>query len=196
MEFSLPRTVTINGTEHEIRTDFRVILTIMEMLEDPDLTGNDKAEGLLQLFYMEPEAVYRNAKEAVEACYSFIDMGEQKSGKSPRVMDWEQDFRYIVAPVNRVLGCECREIPYDFEKNTGGLHWWTFMAAYMEIGGDCVFSHIVSIRDKQARGKKLEKHEREWLNRNRSIVELRQKFSDAETDLARSWMTGGKEDNG
>ena len=106
-------------------------------------------------------------------------------------MDWEQDFNYIIAPINRVLGKEIREIPYDFDANTGGLHWWTFMSAYMEIGGDCMFSQIVSIRDKQARGKKLEKYEREWLRRNADIVNLKQKFTGKENELFHEWM-GGK----
>lgn len=191
MIYDLPKTVTIDGAELPIHYDYRVILTILELLNDPDLPDTLKAEGMIELFFCDPPAV-RNVKAAVEACYDFIDMGEAPGKKSPRVMDWEQDFRYIVAPVNRVLGFECREIPYDYENNTGGLHWWTFMGAYQEIGGDCLFSQIVNIRDKLARGKKLEKHEREWLNRNRQLVDLKQKMSQAENDLASAWMSGGK----
>ena len=191
MIYDLPKTATVGGEELDIRYDYRVILTILEMLNDPDLSNKSKAEGMIELFFVEPERV-RDAKAAVEACYDFIDMGAQPGKTSPRVMDWEQDFRYIVAPVNRVLGFECREVPYDYENNTGGLHWWTWMAAYMEIGGDCLFSQVVNIRDKLARGKKLEKYEKEWLNRNRQLVDLKQKMSQAENDLASAWMGGGK----
>ena len=35
--FGLPTTVTVSGTEYPVRTDFRVILEIFVMLEDPDL---------------------------------------------------------------------------------------------------------------------------------------------------------------
>lgn len=193
MKYTLPKTVAVGGEELAIRTDFRVILTIMEAISDPDLSVQDRALCLIELFYMEPDRV-RNAKEAVEACYSFIDMGEPSGKKSPRVMDWKQDFKYIIAPVNRVLGCEARGIEYDYDTNTGGLHWWTFMAAYMEIGGDCMFSQIVSIRDKQARGKKLEKYEKEWARRNSDLIAFRQKFSEDESELAKEWMIGGKKD--
>ena len=82
---------------------------------------------------------------------------------------------------------------YDIETNTGGLHWWTFLSAYMEIGGDCLFSQIVSIRDKKARGKKLEKYEKDWLRRNSDLVEFKVKYSDEENELAREWMGGGKD---
>lgn len=191
MIYDLPKTVTIDNEEHAIRYDYRVILTILEMLNDPDLPDALKAEGMIELFYCDPSGI-RNIKAAVEACYDFIDMGAQPGKKSPRVMDWEQDFRYIIAPINRVLGCEARSVPYDYDANTGGLHWWTFMGAYQEIGSDCLFSQVVNIRDKLARGKKLEKYEREWLNRNRQLVDLKQKMSQAENDLASAWMSGGK----
>ena len=191
MIYDLPKTATVGGEELDIRYDYRVILTILELLNDPDLSNESKAEGMIELFFVEPERV-RDARAAVEACYDFIDMGEASDKKSPRVMDWEQDFRYIIAPINRVLGCECREIPYDYDSNTGGLHWWTFMSAYMEIGSDCMFSQIVSIRDKLARGEKLEKYEKKWLSRNRRLVDFKQKFSQAEDALASAWMSGGK----
>ena len=191
MNYYLPKTVIVGGESLQIRYDFRVILEILEMLGDPELDAADKAEALITMFYVEPERL-KNAKEAIEQCYNFIDMGEQNNTKSPRLVDWEQDFNYIIAPINRVLGREVRDIPYDVETNTGGLHWWTFMGAYMEIGGDCMFSQIVSIRDKKARGKKLEKHEKEWLRRNSHIVNFKRKYSETENVLAKEWMGGGK----
>lgn len=191
MNYYLPKTVTVGGEDLQIRYDFRVILEILEMLADPELEAAEKAEALITMFYVNPEQL-TDAKEAVEQCYAFIDMGEENNTKSPRLVDWEQDFNYIIAPINRVLGREVREIPYDVENNTGGLHWWTFMSAYMEIGGDCMFSQIVSIRDKKARGKKLEKHEKEWLRRNQHIVDFKRKYSEAENELAKEWMGGGK----
>ena len=40
--FSLPTTVTVAGTEYPIRTDFRVILEIFVMQEDPDLSDTER----------------------------------------------------------------------------------------------------------------------------------------------------------
>ena len=193
MNYFLPKTVQIDNKEYAIRYDFRVILTIIEALNDLELQGIEKAQAVFELFYVAPEDI-TNYEEAIQQCYRFIDMGEERSKKkSPRVMDWEQDFNYIIAPINRVLGAEIREIPYDYDKNTGGLHWWTFMSAYMEIGGDCMFSQIVSIRDKRARGKKLEKHEQQWFKRNIELVEFKRKYSEAENELFKEWMGGGKD---
>ena len=97
------------------------------------------------------------------------------------MVDWEQDFPYIIAPINRVLGQEIRSVPY--------LHWWTFISAYYEIG-DCTFAQIVSIRDKKARGKKLEKAEAEWYKKNQNLVDFRKVYSDTEKDFLKQWGAG------
>ena len=187
MNFYLPKAVTIDGESYPIRYDFRVILEIILMLQDGDLDGIDKAQALLTMFYV--DRVPKDLKAAVEACMNFIDNSDKSrpQKKRPQLTDWEQDFDYIIAPVNRVLGFDARGVEYDPQANTGGLHWWTFLSAYMEIGGDCLYSQIVSIRDKQARHKKLEKYEREWLNRNGDLVRLKRKYTDSEEKLLAEW---------
>lgn len=185
MNFSLPKSVTIDGEEYAIRYDFRVILEIIVMLQDEELDGADKAEALLTMFYV--DRFPADVNKAVDACFDFIDNSDRPKRKQPRLTDWEQDFEYIIAPVNRVLGYETRAVDYDPQTNTGGVHWWTFLSAYMEIGGDCLYSQIVSIRDKQARKKKLEKSERDWLRRNGDLVRLKSRYTQTEEDLIKEW---------
>lgn len=195
LNLTLPKTIEIDGEELDIRYDFRVIIEILIMLIDPELSNDDKAEALITMFYLEPERI-RNTKAAVDAAYRFIDANsDRKPQKGERLTDWEQDFDYIVSPINRILGYECRAVDYDVNSNTGGVHWWTFMAAYMEIGGDCLFSQIVSIRDKLARKKKLEKYEREWLRRNADLVNIKTKYTSKEDEILSAWTKGAK-DNG
>ena len=47
MEYTLPKTVNIDGEEYEIRADFRVILTILELLGDRELSGDQLRNELL-----------------------------------------------------------------------------------------------------------------------------------------------------
>lgn len=187
MNFGLPKSVSINGKSFAIRYDFRVIIEILVMLEDPDLSGEDKTFALIDMFYYDDISP---SEEAISKAMDFIDMGQKGGKKRHRLMDWEQDFSLIIAPVNHVLGYEARSVEYDIETNTGGVHWWTFLSAYMEISGDSTFAQIVAIRDKQARGKKLEKYEKDWANRNKDLVSLKRKYSENEQEFINSVIGG------
>ena len=96
-----------------------------------------------------------------------------------KLMDWGQDFRYIVAPINRVLGKEVRELEY--------LHWWTFISAYYEIG-DCFFAQIVRIRNLKAKGKPLDKTDQQLYRENRELVDLKTNFTAAEDAVINAWL--------
>ena len=96
-------------------------------------------------------------------------------------MDWEQDFPYIIAPVNRVIGHEIRAEAY--------LHWWTFLSAYMEIG-ECTFAQIVHIRDARNRGKRLDDADREWYRRNHKLVDIKTRYTAAEEEFMKMWGGG------
>ena len=179
MIYDLPETLTVMGEERPIRSDYRAALDICAALADPELTGREKTLAALCICYPRLEEI-----PPLERCFWFLDGGEeaaQGSRPGPRLMDWEQDFSRIVAPVNRVLGREVRE---------GPCHWWTFLSAYYEIGGDCLFAQIVRVRDALARGKKLDKTDRDWYRRNRELVDLRKKYTSEEQQLLKEWGGG------
>lgn len=187
MEYGLPKSVCIGGKEFEIRYDYRVILDIFEVLNDADLNDNARAYTVLNMFYMDFDSL-TDYEAAVKECFRFINGGNIEENQKRRVqlMSWAQDFQYIVAPVNRVLGYEMRAIDYDFAENTGGIHWWTFLSAYFEIG-DCLFAQIVRIRELKSKGKPLDKQDREFYRNNRDIIDLKVKVSDAENELIKQW---------
>ena len=176
--FDLPTFVTVSGTEYPVRTDFRVILEIFVMLDDLDLTDADKTEALLRMFYSERPS---DPDTALQAFTDFVDPRHGSQGKKPsgRLIDWQQDFDLMVAPINHILGFECRAAEY--------LHWRTFLSAYLEIPPESVFARVLRIREKLRTGKKLEKNERTWYNKNRDLVHLRPKFSKAEEELIEAW---------
>ncbi len=176
----LPKTVDVCGREYPIRSDYRVILDICRVLDDTDYSQYDKALAVLVAFYPDisdiPQAHY---KEALEWCMWFIRCGdEEPDGKTPRLIDWDQDIRYIVSPINRVAGMEVRDVEY--------MHWWTFIGYFSEIG-DCLFAQIVNVRQKLATGKTLNKDEREFYRKNRKLVDLKQRYTTQESELIRVW---------
>lgn len=192
MIYDLPTSVEIDGVTYQIRSDYRAVLDILAALSDPELSDSDRAEAMLDIFYFEPtylEMPLGDYEEAIQKFMWFLNCGneEKSEKKQPKLMDWEQDFPLIVSPVNRVLGHDIRAIQYDRENNTGGLHWWTFMSAYQEIG-DCLFAQVVGIRRKKTMGKKLDKSEQEFYRNNRELVEFKHKYTEKENDLISMWV--------
>lgn len=183
MMYDLPTALEIDEVMHEIRSDFRVALDINAALNDPDLSETDKSRAVIKMLYPNYEMI-RNTGEALKKASWFLACGEDDdAGRTNlKTMDWEQDFKLIIAPINRVLGYEARAIPYDLQTNTGGLHWWTFVAAYYEIG-ECAFANAVAIRNKLMKGKRLEKWEQEFYRENRKMIDLNAKTSSEEQAL-------------
>ena len=180
MQYSLPKSLPVGGVAHEIGSDYRVILDICIALNDPELSDRQKAYVALRFFYPQYAKIPpAHHEEALKQCFWFIDGGEATTQPTgPRLISWEQDVKLIVAPVNRILGKEVRELEY--------LHWWSFLSAYYEIG-DCLFNQIVGIRSKKAKGQKLDKGEQEFYRNNRDLVDIKTTFSKRENDELAKW---------
>ena len=134
-------------------------------------------QSLMALFY-EGEVPREYELEAMEFLSVFISYGEKDPKPAPKLIDWEQDTRVIVADVNKVAGMEIRALPY--------LHWWTFLSYFCAIG-EGQLSTVVSIRDKLRRGKKLEKWEQDFYRENKSLVDLKTRYS-AEELSEQEWL--------
>ena len=171
---NLPHSVLVNGREYKVRTDFRTVLRILHAANDPELEDWEKLYVCLYDFYEDFYGIPTDDYEAAyKAAVDFFDHGlpSKDPAKSPRVMDWEQDEAILFPAINKVAGFEVRTAKH--------LHWWTFMGFYMEIS-DGVFSSVLNLRMKKAKGKKLEKAEREYWNANKDICNLRPKLTAAE----------------
>lgn len=167
----LPKTLEVAGKEYPIRTDFRTILVIFQALNDPELEEADKAIVILQSLY---EEIPEDLQTALDKAAWFMDGGKELSEKSEKpVMDWEQDEQMIFSAVNKVAGYETRTAEY--------LHWWTFLGFFNEIG-EGLFSTVTNIRRKKNRGRKLDKTEREFCQRNKELVTLKKRLSREEQE--------------
>lgn len=173
---TLPKTVNVAVTERRVRTDARVALLILIMLQDPDLTPADKTEALLRMFYPD-EVPPEQREEAVKACLKFLQ--PQAGGKGrPGLVDWEHDLPLMIAPVNHILGTEIR---------AEAVHWHSFLSAYLEIGPDTLYARVLTLREKTRSGQKLTKEERTWVRRNRHLIDPPKKLSAAEQKILEKW---------
>jgi hypothetical protein len=180
----LPESLNISGKDYNIRSDYRNVLELFQVFNDPELETSDKWIVAIYMFFedFQDEEDIANAilndgfsaEEAAKKISWFISGGKDNRNDTrpePPTFDWEQDEQMIFAAINNVAKKEVREVEY--------MHWWTFLGYFNEIG-DGSFSFIVSIRHKLNHGKKLEKYEREFLNENKDKIILRKKLTEEE----------------
>lgn len=161
----LPTTLNVNGIEREIRPDYRNILQIISALNDDDLRDGEKVYVCLRRLYADfPSIPKDDYAAAYDEAAAFIECRKSSDKPGPKVIDWEQDEQLIFAAVNKVAGMEVRALDH--------LHWWTFLGYFQSIDRDDILGFILTIRQKKAKHKKLEKYETEFFNANRSLCEM------------------------
>lgn len=160
----LPTSLELGGQYYEIRSDFRVVLSIFQAFDTTELNDFEKAYVCVKCLFVDdiPDELF---EEATKKAYWFCDGGDMPKSEPTKIktLDWEHDEVIIFPAVNKAAGCEIRELKY--------MHWWTFLGYFGEIGeGLC--STVMNIRHKRADGKKLDKWEREFLRKHKELVIL------------------------
>lgn len=180
---ALPEVLTVGGEDYPIRTDYRNILQVFEAFQDPDLQPEEKWIVAIYLLFEDfscDDDVLQAAQngfdleEAMKQISWFISAGQpEKQVLEQPTYNWTQDEQMIFSAVNKVAGRETRELEY--------LHWWTFLGYFNEVG-EGTFSFIVGIRHKLNKGKKLEKHEKEFLSHNKELVLMKKPLTKEEQE--------------
>ena len=178
MNYGLPTELEFDGQNYKIRNngDYRMVLDVIAALKDDELTSSERLQVALYIFYEEYQKII-DIETAIDRMMWFLNNGETEkdhdSSEKP-IMDWNHDFKLLVAPINKILGVEIRAVPY--------LHWWTFLSGYMEIG-EGTFQTVISIRKKRQKGQKLENWEREFYQKNRSTIDLPSNLTEEEKEF-------------
>ena len=164
--YDLPSSLMIGGRVYAIRTGWRTVMDIFSAMNDPELDTDGKAIAMLTILYPEHDLIpQQDIPEAITKACEFLDCGQQeKEGQRPRLLDWEQDAPLIVPAVNAVSGRDIRLDP--------NLHWWTFFGMFMSVEGG-LFGSVLRVRQKKAKGKKLDKWEEEFYRENKKLVDLK-----------------------
>lgn len=137
---TLPEAVTVGGNVFSICSNFRTVLKILRMLDDPDLPSAHKRSLALSWFYQGtlPE---ESLEDAMKAFQTFVRRNEHSSGSdaSKPVFDYEQDAVEIYASFMHLY-----RIDLLGEEN---LHWWTFSALLDgALQTDCALREKIRIR--------------------------------------------------
>lgn len=155
----LPKTLNVGGKNYKIRSDYRDIFRIISAFNDPELSNQEKVYVCMAKIYVDFESIPKDDFEAAyKAAISFIECNNKNDRPNPKIIDWEKDEQLMFPAINKVAGYEVRAVPY--------LHWWTFLGYFQGIDREDTWGFILTIRQKRAKHKKLEKYEQDFYNAN------------------------------
>ena len=139
-----PITLDVDGKEYSINWSLRPALRIMMAFQDDTLLQAEQVAILLSNIY--GEEIPENTEEAVKQAIWFLDCGEESEGEANpmRLYSYEKDASLIYAAFRQTHGIDLSE-----EK----IHWWKFVALFMDVGQETTFTHLVSLRKRVKTGK-------------------------------------------
>ena len=158
----LPESIDISGEIYKINTDFRTCLKTIMAFEDAELTPQEKASILLSNLFAE---IPSDAEQAMIQANLFLNggkVGGEDDEPSPRVYSFSKDANFIFAAFRQTHGI-------DLQKTE--LHWWEFLALFMDLGQDTTFCQLVSLRKRIKTGK-ASKEERQAAREMGDLIEV------------------------
>lgn len=95
----------------------------------------------------------QDIEQAIIKAHLFLNGGEITESDDPpmRLYSFEKDANYIFAAFRQTHGIDLQ---------TTDLHWWKFLALFMDLGSETTFCQLVSLRKRIKTGKAT-KEERE-----------------------------------
>ena len=143
----LPTSFSIDGKKYEFNYDFRTSILFCLLMQDTELTEEEKILQGLQLYY---PVIPSNVEEAYEKILYFYSRGNDiednkkvKQGKrifkrnNNRAYDFEVDANLIFSAFMT---------QYNINLNRDNLHWWEFMSLFNSLKDDTEIVKIMNYR--------------------------------------------------
>ncbi len=139
----LPASVDISGQIYKINPDFRTCLNVIMAFEDNDLTPQEKQAILLSSLY---PVLPHDMMEAIKQANLFLNGGKvsENEDEPMRLYSFSKDANFIFAAFRQTHGIDLQ---------TDDMHWWKFLALFMDLGQDTTFCQLVSLRKRVKTGK-------------------------------------------
>lgn len=141
----LPTSLEVNGVEYPIDSDFRSCLSTILAFEDTELAEVEKQHVLLTNLY---EEIPEDTEAALEKAIWFLNGGRlspDEEASPMRLYSFEKDSGLIFAAFRQTHGIDLQGIEY--------LHWWKFIALFLDLGQNTTFCELTSLRKRIKTGK-------------------------------------------
>ena len=164
---TLPRIVFIDGRKYKINSDFRTSIKFELLMQNKDLSKNEKLIKALKLYY---PIIPKNINMAIEKIIYFYKAGkEDKEVKgignkvNNIIYSFEYDDDYIYSAFLSQYGIDLNSIKY--------LHWWKFKALFKSLNNS---NEIVKIMEYRAidLNQIKDKEQKEFYRKMKKIYEI------------------------
>lgn len=140
----LPRKVEIEGKEYDINSGFRESILFELLMQDTEISEEDKVIQSLELYY---PIVPKNINKAIENILWFYRCGKdseetkvkgKSKGKRKQIYSFDYDAEYIYSAFLDQYGIDLQDVEY--------LHWWKFKAMFNSLKEDNQIVKIMGYR--------------------------------------------------
>ena len=180
----LPTSVDINGIEYEINSNFRTSILFSLLIEDDELSEEDKIIQALELYYPK---IPDDIEKAIEKIIWFYRCGEidiktnksnKKSYTQKRFLSYEEDDKYIFSAFMSQYKIDLNRIKY--------MHWWKFKSLLDNINEDNILSKIIQYRSVDL-SKITDKEQRKFYRDMQKRYALKENINKEEQALLDEW---------
>jgi hypothetical protein len=139
---SLPESLEVDGEQYPINTDYRAALRVILAFEDDALTGYEKQVILFRNLYKRTPS---NLQAAAERAMWYLNGGKEAESEqdAPRLYSFSKDAQFIFAAFRQTHGIDLQKAE---------LHWWEFLALFMDLGQETTFSNLIGLRKRVKSG--------------------------------------------
>lgn len=158
----------------KINTDFRVGILFELLMQDNEMSDEDKILATFNLYFNNLpnnlEKALKNQSDALQTILWFFKCGEEekevmkskKVGKKKQIYSFEFDDEYIYDAFLEQYGIDLNEVK---------LHWWKFRAMFVGLNENVLFSKIMSYRQIDL-GKIKDKEEKNRIKKLKEFYKL------------------------
>ena len=143
-----PESITVDGKEYQILTDFREWLRFSDMMSDRSVPAEHKLRLMTEWLEEVPPVINAELIYAVLDFYKASDLEPDSTDyedddppeetERPPLLDWKFDAKFIIGDFRRCYGIDLLTTEY--------MHWWEFRCLLAALPEDSAVQRRIAYR--------------------------------------------------
>ena len=168
-----PEYAEVAGVRYKINTGYRVALRCFEVIENPDISDEERALAVVYLLFGEVPLEHINDFLRIAGIFLRCGETEEKQSSTEKDMDFQADEKYIVASFMS---------DYQIDISNVDMHFWLYIQLIQGFTERSVMSRVREIRNYDM--SELKDHKsRQKMTKAKQAVALPNKFSRDEQNV-------------